>query len=261
MGSPVFAYVAVCLLGAVIGSFLNVCIHRLPARASVVRPSSHCPTCHAPIAPYDNVPILSFLFLKGRCRACHAPISVQYPLVEAANAVGYGLIFWWFGAGWPAAAYAVLFSALLVITGIDLAHQIIPDMITLPGILLGLACAATILPISLTDSILGILVGGGILWVIAWGSPYLFGKEGMGGGDIKLLAMIGAFLGWQSTLLTIMVGAMAGSLIGISLMALQLLRRDQYLPFGPFLAFGALVALLFHQDIFAWYGRWLAVTP
>ncbi len=253
MGSTLFLYATVCLFGALVGSFLNVCIHRLPRRESVVWPSSHCPACAAPIAPYDNLPLLSFLVLGGRCRACRAPISLRYPTVEAANAAGYGLILWWFGAGWPAAAYALLFSSLLVITAIDLTHQIIPDAITLPGIPAGLILSATILPIGLLDSVLGLLVGGGLLWFIAWVSPYLFGKEGMGGGDIKLLAMVGAFLGWKPTLLTIMVGAMTGSLVGISLLSFKLLRRDQYIPFGPFLAFGALVALFFYQNIFAWY--------
>lgn len=253
MGSTLFLYATVCLFGALVGSFLNVCIHRLPRRESVVWPSSHCPACAAPIAPYDNLPLLSFLVLGGRCRACRAPISLRYPTVEAANAAGYGLILWRFDVGWPAAAYAVLFSSLLVITAIDLTHQIIPDAITLPGIPAGLILSATILPIGLLDSVLGLLVGGGLLWFIAWVSPYLFGKEGMGGGDIKLLAMVGAFLGWKPTLLTIMVGAMTGSLVGISLLSFKLLRRDQYIPFGPFLAFGALVALFFHQNIFAWY--------
>ncbi|MFM8552291.1 MAG: prepilin peptidase [Nitrospiraceae bacterium] len=260
MGSTLLLYTTVVLFGALIGSFLNVCIHRLPRRESIVWPSSRCPACAAPIAPYDNLPILSFLFLKGRCRACRAPISLQYPLVEAANAVGYGLILWRFDVGWPAVAYALLFSSMLVTAGIDLAHQIIPDAITLPGIPLGLVLAATVLPIGLVDSILGVLVGGGLLWFMAWISPYLFGKEGMGGGDIKLLAMVGAFLGWKPALLTIMIGATAGSVVGVSLILLKVLRRDQYIPFGPFLAFGALVALFFQQDIFAWYDTLLIVA-
>ena len=258
---PMHVYLIGFALGAVVGSFLNVCIHRLPRSESVVRPGSHCPACGGPIAPYDNVPILSYLLLRGRCRACQARISPRYFLIELANGVGYSVILWRFGFGWPAAVYAVLFSALLVITVIDLDHQIIPDAITLPGIGLGVLCAATVLPVSLADSIFGGLVGGGILWVLAWASPYLFGKEGMGGGDIKLLAMIGVFLGWKPALLTVMVGALVGSVVGIGLIACRVLRRDQYLPFGPFLAIGAVVSLFFHQDVFTWYRGLLVGAP
>lgn len=253
MDVTAFHYAVAGALGALLGSFLNVCIHRLPRGESLIWPASHCPACAAPIAPYDNVPLLSYAVLGGRCRACRSRISWRYPLVEAANAGGYLVILWWFGATWAAAAYAVLFSALLAVTAIDLSHQIIPDVITLPGIGLGLLFSGTILPTGWLDSALGILVGGGILWAIAWVSPYVFGKEGMGGGDIKLLAMIGAFLGWKPTLLTIMVGALAGSLVGLSLIALKVLKRDQYIPFGPFLALGAVVALFFHRHIVHWY--------
>lgn len=246
------------IVGALIGSFLNVCIHRLPRHESLLWPASRCPSCAVPLAWYDNVPILSYLLLKGRCRACGAAISIRYPAIEAANAVGYGALVWWFGVGWSAAAYALLLSSLLIVTCVDLLHQIIPDVITLPGIVVGLLCAATILPVGLVNSLLGVALGGGLLWGLAWASPYLFGKEGMGGGDIKLLAMIGSFLGWQPTLLTIMIGAIAGSLVGLSLISLKRMRRDQYLPFGPFLALGALVAMFFHQPLLAWYGGLLA---
>jgi leader peptidase (prepilin peptidase)/N-methyltransferase len=241
------------VIGAVIGSFLNVCIHRLPRHESVVWPGSHCPACEAPIAPQDNVPILSYLRLGGRCRNCQAPISLQYPLVELGNAVGYALIVWRFGLTGPAVAYALFFSALLVVTAIDLGHLLIPDRITLPGILAGILCAVTVLPTGLLDSVLGILIGGGLLWGLAAASPYLFGKEGMGGGDIKLIAMIGAFLGWRQALLTIMVGAVAGSLVGLGLMAARRMERKQYLPFGPFLALGAILSLFFHRDLLDWY--------
>ena len=241
------------LFGAVIGSFLNVCIHRLPRRESVVWPASHCPTCGGQIAFYDNIPLLSYLLLGGRCRACQAPISIHYPIIEAANAVGYAAIFWYFGLTWHAAAYAVLFSALLVVTGTDLSHKIIPNVVTLPGILLGLLGAVTILPVGLLNSLLGVLVGGGILWGLAWASPYLFGKEGMGGGDIKLIAMVGAFLGWKPALLTIMIGSLVGSVIGVGLIAAKVIQRDQYLPFGPFLALGAVLSLFFHEPLLNWY--------
>jgi leader peptidase (prepilin peptidase)/N-methyltransferase len=251
--SDPFVYVAVGLFGAVIGSFLNVCIDRLPRQESIIWPPSRCPSCQGRIAPTDNIPMLSFLRLRGRCRACGAPISYRYPLVEAANALGYLWIVQRFGLGWSAAAYALLFSALLAVTWIDLDHQIIPDRITLPGIPLGLLCAATVLPVGLLNSVLGVLLGGGLLWFMAWLSPYLFGKEGMGGGDIKLLAMVGAFLGWEPVLLTLMVGASVGAATGLSLIALKRLRRDHYLPFGPFLALGAVVAMFFFHDLKRWY--------
>lgn len=248
-------YLMVGIFGALIGSFLNVCIYRIPRRQSVAWPESRCPSCSGPIAPYDNIPVFSYLLLLGRCRACHADISPRYPLIETANGMGYVVIVWWFGLQWASAVYALLFSTLLVVTCIDLSHQIIPDVITLPGIPLGLLCAATILPVGLLNSVLGILLGGGLLWGLAVLSPYLFGKEGLGGGDIKFLAMIGAFLGWKPTLLTIMVSALAGSFVGLTLIACRVIRRDQYLPFGPFLALGAVVAMFFHQELFAWYLR------
>lgn len=240
-------------LGAIIGSFLNVCIHRLPRGESLVWPGSRCPACHRPIAWYDNVPLASYLVLAGRCRRCGAAIPWRYPAVEAANAAGYAVIVWWYGPGWAAVAYGALFSALLVVTAIDLVHYLIPDAITLPGIAVGLLSAATVLPIRLLDAGLGVLLGGGILWALAWMSPYVFGKEGMGGGDIKLLAMIGAFLGWKATLLTIMLSAITGSIVGLALMGFGLLQRGQYLPFGPFLALGAVLALFFHEDLIGWY--------
>lgn len=255
-----FELVIAFLFGAIVGSFLNVCVHRLPERASIVWPGSRCPACGAAIAWYDNIPIVSYLILAGRCRRCGGAISWRYPAVEAANAAGYAVLLWWFGLSWETAVYAVLYSALLVVTAIDLVHYMIPNVITLPGIVLGLVCSATVLPVGIVDALLGIVIGGGLLWGLAWLSPYVFGKEGMGGGDIKLLAMIGAFLGWQPTLLTIMVGALVGSVVGVTLIALRFMRRDHYLPFGPFLALGALVALLFYHDLIRWYLGLIAVS-
>ena len=249
----VVPYVVAFVLGTIIGSFLNVCIHRLPRRESIVWPASRCPACGQAIAIYDNVPLLSYLWLRARCRVCRARISLRYPVIELANGVGYGLLLWHFGPGWSTVIYAVLLSSLLVVTAIDLEHQIIPDVITLPGIGLGLLCASTVLSVGFVNSVAGILVGGGLLWVLAWLSPYLFGKEGMGGGDIKLLAMIGAFLGWRPVLLTVMVGAIVGSIVGLGLIGFRLMRRDEYLPFGPFLALGAVVALFFHHELVSWY--------
>lgn len=251
-------FAVVAAFGAVIGSFLNVCIHRLPRVESIVWPGSHCPACAASIAWYDNIPVISYLWLFGRCRNCHVPISIRYPVVEVMNAAGYAIILATFGLTWTAAFYGILFSALLVVAGTDLTHKIIPNVVTVPGIALGLLGAATVLPVGPVNALLGVLVGGGILWALAWASPYLFGREGMGGGDIKLMAMIGAFLGWKPALLTIMIGSLTGSVIGIGLIALRFMKRDEYIPFGPFLVFGALVSLFFAQPLLDWYQRLLS---
>jgi leader peptidase (prepilin peptidase) / N-methyltransferase len=236
-----------------IGSFLNVCIYRLPRGESIAWPGSHCPLCAYPIEFYDNIPLLSYLWLGGRCRVCRAPISMRYPFVETTNALGYLTILWFFGPNWTSVLYALLFSALIVVTGTDLTHKMIPNVITLPGIVIGLLGAVTVLPVGVVNSVLGLAVGGGLLWLLAWLSPYLFGKEGMGGGDIKLLAMIGAFLGWKPALLTIMIGSLTGSIIGISLIALRIIKRDDYIPFGPFLVLGALLSMFFAQPLLDWY--------
>jgi leader peptidase (prepilin peptidase)/N-methyltransferase len=178
---------------------------------------------------------------------------MRYPVVEATNAAGYVTILATFGVNWTAALYCLLFSALLVVTGTDLTHKIIPNVVTVPGIVLGLLGAATVLPVGLLDALMGVAIGGGLLWVLAWASPYLFGKEGMGGGDIKLVAMVGAFLGWKAALLTIMIGSLTGSVIGVSLIVLGFMKRDEYIPFGPFLVFGALVSMFFAQPLLQWY--------
>jgi leader peptidase (prepilin peptidase)/N-methyltransferase len=250
-------YLVVGTFGALVGSFLNVCIFRLPRGESIAWPGSHCPSCAHAIGFYDNIPLLSYLWLGGRCRACRTPISIRYPLVEAVNALGYLAIVWYFGPTWTAALYALLFSALVVVTGTDLSHKIIPNVITLPGMVVGLLGAATVLPVGVINSVVGLTVGGGLLWLLAWISPYLFGKEGMGGGDIKLLAMVGAFLGWKPALLTIMIGSLTGSIIGISLIALRITKRDDYIPFGPFLVLGALLSLFFAQPLLDWYQGFL----
>ncbi|MFO0698663.1 MAG: A24 family peptidase [Nitrospira sp.] len=245
-------------IGAVVGSFLNVCIYRLPRHESVAWPGSHCPTCSHAIGWYDNIPILSYVVLMGRCRQCGVRIPLQYPVVEVLNSLGYMAVLLYFGLTWSTVVYCVLYSALLVVAGTDLSHKIIPNAITFPGIVLGLISAGTILPLGLVNGIIGLLVGGGILWLLAWASPYLFGKEGMGGGDIKLLAMIGAFLGWKPAVMTIMVGSFLGSVVGITLIASHIIRREDYIPFGPFLVCGALVSLFFGQSLLDWYQGLLA---
>ncbi len=248
----------VFILGLVFGSFLTVCIHRIPKGQSVVSPRSRCPECGTQIKWYQNIPVLSFLWLKGQCGDCQAKIPLRYPLIEIVNGLGYLLIVWRFGLTWPTLIYAGLFSVFVVVTVIDWDHQIIPDVITLPGIVIGLLCATFLLPTGWVDSLIGLLVGGGILLMLAWVSPILFGKEGMGGGDIKFMAMVGAFLGWKMVLIALFLGSVSGAFIGISLLLLKILQREQYIPFGPYLAFGSLVAMVWGNDLWQWYfGGWL----
>lgn len=246
-------YVIAGLIGALVGSFLNVCIYRLPRRESIMWPGSHCPACLHPIAWYDNIPLVSYLVLVGRCRACSVPIPWRYPVVEGLNAAGYIGLLWYFGLEWSTVVYALLYSLLIVVAGTDLSHKIIPNAITLPGMAVGLLSSATVLPTGMVNGLIGILVGGGLLWLLAWLSPYLFGKEGMGGGDIKLMAMIGAFLGWKPALVTIMMGSLLGSLVGLTLIGTRVISRQDYIPFGPFLVCGALIALFFGQPLLNWY--------
>lgn len=243
----------VFILGMIIGSFLTVCVHRIPKGQSIVTPRSKCPQCEAHIHWYDNIPLVSFLCLRGRCRNCHTRIWPRYPIIELVNGLGYLLMVWRFGITWPTVIYAGLFSVFLVVTWIDWDHKIIPDVITLPGIVIGFVCASLLLPTGWVNSLIGILVGGGVLLMLAWVSPYLFGKEGIGGGDIKFLAMVGAFLGWQQALLTLMVGSVVGAFIGVGLLAVKILQKGQYIPFGPYLALGALIAVLWGPEIWQWY--------
>jgi leader peptidase (prepilin peptidase)/N-methyltransferase len=236
------------ILGLIIGSFLNVCIHRLPRNESLITPSSRCPSCHHSVRWWDNIPVISFLILGGRCRDCGRPISWRYPIVELVSGIGYLLLVWRFGVGWQTVVYALLFSSLLVITFIDLDHQIIPDRITLPGMIVGLVASSIILPIGFLDALIGLLLGGALFYGVAVAS-----RGGMGGGDIKLIAMIGAFLGWKQALLTIFIGALVGSVIGLFLMTFKGKSRKYPVPFGPFLSLGAVVSLFAGPAIWSWY--------
>ncbi len=241
-------YLFIFVTGAVIGSFLNVCIYRLPATQSIVSPASHCPHCKTPIKLYDNIPILGFLLLRGRCRVCGTPISVQYILIELINGAGYTIIAWKFGFYTETAVYALLFSALLTASVIDLHHQIIPDVITIPGIIIGLLSSTFILPSGISSALLGLLIGGGLFFIIA-----LISRGGMGGGDIKLIAMIGAFLGLSDVLITIVLSSFIGSIVGIFMMLMFGKGRKYKIPFGPFLATGGILSLFFKQEILEWY--------
>jgi len=241
------------ILGACIGSFLNVCIARLPSGESIVSPGSKCPACQSGIRFYDNIPILSYLWLRGRCRQCGQPISLRYPLVEILTAAMAALIVLKFGLAIDTLIYFVLTAALIVIIYIDLDHQLIPDVISLPGVPVGFAAAFFLDALTWIDSLIGILVGGGILFAIAGGYYLLTGKEGMGGGDIKLLAMIGAFLGWQGVCFTIFVASLTGTLAGLLVMGIAGKNLKFAVPFGPFLSIGAIAYLFFGPQVIAWY--------
>jgi len=244
---------AIFITGTIIGSFLNVCIRRVPAGESVVYPPSHCPGCGVRIRSRDNIPLLSYALLLGRCRACGGAISLRYPAVEALTGAMLVLLLYRFGLSPALGIYAAFVAALIIVSFIDLDHQIIPDVISLPGILVGLVVSALGQGPPLLDSVLGVLVGGGILYVVAAGYHAFTGREGMGGGDIKLLAMIGAFLGWRGVLVTLIVGSFTGAVVGTGVIVAQRTDSRIPIPFGPFLALGALSALVFGDRLIAWY--------
>jgi len=241
------------LFGAVIGSFLNVVIARLPRGDSLVRPGSRCPACGTPIAWYDNVPILAWLWLGARCRACRAPISVRYPLVEGLTAGLFALAVHRFPGPIDLAAALCLLSALVAITFIDLDHRIIPNEISLPGIPIGFLFGALRPSVGPFDAAVGVLAGGGVLFAVAYGYERVRKREGMGMGDVKLLAMIGAFLGWHGVLVTVLIASLTGSLVGIVAMVRGGHGLKLAIPFGPFLALGAAVHLFWGPELIAWY--------
>jgi leader peptidase (prepilin peptidase)/N-methyltransferase len=246
--------VIVFLFGLCIGSFLNVCIYRLPLSKSIPMPSrSVCPDCGAIIRFYDNIPIVSYLLLKRRCRHCGCIIPFRYLLVEILTGFFALLILKQFGLSIESFVYFVFIAVLIVVTFIDLDHRIIPDVITLPGIPVFFCLAFFVPESNWLNSALGILVGGGSLLTVAWGYALLTGKEGMGGGDIKLLAMAGALVGWKGVLFTIFVSSAAGALIGIILMLGTRKGLKLAVPFGPFIALGAVVYIFFGPALIGWY--------
>ena len=236
-----------------IGSFLNVCIYRIPESKSIISPGSMCPICGNPIKFYDNIPMLSFIILRAKCRNCNAYISLRYPLVEILTGFFALGVFIKFGSSIEAPIYFVFIATLLVITFIDIDHRIIPDVISLPGIVFFFIASLTISTISIIDSFIGILAGGGILFAIAEIYWRITGKEGMGGGDVKLLAMIGALIGWQGVLFTIFVSSLVGTIIGIIVMLIQGKNLKLAIPFGPFLSIGAVVYVFFGNEFINWY--------
>ena len=241
------------IFGSCVGSFLNVCIYRLPNAKSIVSPPSACPGCDTPIRFYDNIPILSFLFLRGKCRHCQAVISPRYPLVELMTGLFAVCVYLKFGLT-PEALISFLFIAsLIVITFIDIDHRIIPDVISLPGIPAGFAASFFLPAITYKESLAGILVGGGSLLSVAWIYGLIAKKEGMGGGDIKLLAMIGAFVGWKGVLLTVFLSSAIGTFCGLLVMIRSGKNMKLAIPFGPFLAIGAMIHIFFGNELIFWY--------
>jgi len=245
-------YIFTFIFGSIVGSFLNVCIHRIPEGRSIIFPPSSCPSCNKPIAFYDNIPIVSFIILLGKCRNCKAPISLRYPLVELLTGILSVISFRVFGLSPVLPFYFAFIAGLIVITFVDLQHQIIPDVISLPGIGIGFM-ASYFLPHGLLNSLIGIVGGGGSLFLVAFIYQLITGREGMGGGDIKLLAMIGAFLGWKGVIITLFSGSFAGAVIGIILMLAKGKDSRYAIPFGPFLAGGAIVSLFFGDSLIDWY--------
>ena len=230
--------VAIFMFGLAIGSFANVCIYRLPKKESVVFPVSHCTACSTPVRPFDNIPVISYLILGGKCKDCKEGISVIYPIIEVITALLLLSGFFKFGLTFDFMIYTVVAPTLVIITAIDIEHQIIPDVITIPGIVLGLAAGSY--TIGYIDSFLGFLIGGGLFYLLA-----VLSNGGMGGGDIKYIAAAGALVGWQKVLLIIFIGAFLGSFVGLFQIAVQKKSRKSLIPFGPFLAAATLITLFY----------------
>ena len=250
------------IFGAIVGSFLNVCIVRIPRGDSIVQPPSHCPACQNAIRFYDNIPLISYLILLGRCRDCGVRISPRYVLVELLMALLAVALYREFGLSLAFLVGVIFVAALIAISFIDLEVRIVPDVISLPGIVVGLLFSliarylvhdpSELVPSPLS-ALLGVLIGGGFLWALAWAYEALTGVEGMGGGDIKLLAMIGAFLGWPSIPVTLFLSSLSGSVIGISAMLIKGVGRKYALPFAPFLCLGAVLYLFFGRELIDFY--------
>ena len=262
------------LLGLVIGSFLNVCIVRIPRGESIVRPASHCVGCGRAIRPYDNIPVLSWLVLRGRCRACKTPISWMYPAVELATGLLFLACAAAFGPTLEAAKWALLSALIVVLVSTDIRERILPDKINFTGLALGIVLSGFLPPadgvaawlssrmfdfpppipvLSVADSLLGALAGGGLLWIVAEGYFRLRGREGMGLGDVKMMAMVGAFIGPEGTLLAILIGALLGSVIGLAIIAIFKKDSDFELPFGAFLGAGTMIVVFFGTRMLEWY--------
>jgi len=245
--------ILIFILGLIVGSFSNVCIYRIPRNESIIYPASHCPKCRSNIKPVDNIPLLSYILLKGRCRSCKSKISIQYPIVELLTGLIYLIIYLIYALSIQSLIYIILSSVLIIIAFIDLNEQIIPDVISLPGIVTGFIISFFVPYISFINSALGVVVGGGIILIIGMGGSVIFKKEAMGGGDVKLAAMIGAFLGWRYVIISLFLGFFLGALAGIFLILAKIKSREDVVPFGPFIVLGSFITLLWGDKIISWY--------
>lgn len=270
-------YVCSFVIGSMVGSFLNVCVYRIPAGLSIVKPRSRCPKCEQMIAWYDNIPMVSWLLLGAKCRNCKAPISWQYPLVEAITAFLFLAVYWQYGLTLATPVYMALAAALVLVTFVDLTDWTIPNEVTFPGMPLGIAFSlvAMFYPDSglvvlgqfepVFNALIGLFAGGGILYALDKVTLILLKKRGMGFGDVKLLAMLGAFFGYPGVVLIIMIASLIGSVIGIAFIVANRSKSEEhgghYLPFGPYLALGGLIVMLFGQGIYDWYMAYLGLTP
>jgi leader peptidase (prepilin peptidase) / N-methyltransferase len=276
-------YLIIFIFGIAIGSFLNVCIYRIPLNQSIVKPRSHCPKCNHLIAGYDNIPLLSYLILRGKCRYCKEPFSIRYFIVELLTGLLFVLVAWQYqGITFASITYLTVVGSLIALSFIDLDHYILPDVITYPLMILGLVISIILAYVPNTGFLInhlmsgpfsvnfgrlyplynagfGLLVGGGILLVIGSIAKWILKKEAMGGGDVKLLAAIGTFLGYKLILLTLILASFVGSIIG-AIVLIQAKKKDKeatsfghYIPFGPYLAIGAVIALIWGNELINWY--------
>lgn len=246
-------YILTFIFGSIIGSFLNVCIYRIPREESIAYPSSHCPKCSTPLKWYDLIPILSFLFQKGKCRYCGEIISPQYPIVELLNGILYIIIFHLYGTSVDFVFYSLIVSILIIISFIDYHHQVIPDSLVVITLILSICYKITIFilcktPFNLLNSILGLLIGGGLFLIIALAS-----RGGMGGGDIKLISVLGFILGFKKTLLNILLSFIIGAVFSLFLLLLKKKGKKDAIPFGPFINIAFIITLFFGDMIINWY--------
>jgi len=240
------------LFGLIVGSFLNVCIYRLPRKQSIVWPASRCTSCGRELAWFENVPVFGWLALGGRCRTCRAPVSAMYPIVETVTGILFGAAMYWYGPTPLGVVRTAFGCAMIVLFVIDLQHRILPNAITVPGAVIGLVISV-FLPPGWVSSLIGVLVGGGLLFAVAEAYYRVRGVDGLGMGDVKMLAMIGAFLGWKLVLLTLVLSSISGSIVGVAILLLRKESLKYALPFGTFLAVGALISAVSGDALLTWY--------